>query len=125
MTALDTLKMYASGPKATEVKPQGGVKHDTGKAPVSLIPRSAIQAEAEVLAFGARKYAAHNWRGGMKWSRLIDATLRHVMAFNDGEDVDPESGLSHLAHARTNLGFLIEYLQSHPELDDRYKREEA
>src|SRR5437899_3061811 len=71
-------------------------KFDTGKSPVSLIPRDAQLAEADVLAFGAKKYAAHNWRKGMAWSRLGDAAMRHLLAWLDGEDVDPETGLSHL-----------------------------
>jgi len=43
------------------------------------------------------------------------------MAFNDGEDKDPESGLSHLAHSLCCLMFLLEFEKTHPELDDRYK----
>jgi hypothetical protein len=96
-----------------------GTKYDSGKAPLSLIPPEALVAEAEVLAFGARKYAAHNWRGGFEWSRLIDAALRHITAF--GEDKDPESGLSHLAHARCCLGFLIAHEVNGLGHDNRYK----
>lgn len=100
------------------------VKFDTGKAPLGLIPRSALTAEAQVLAFGAKKYAKHNWRGGMDWSRMVDAALRHITAWNDGEDVDPETGISHLAHARCCLGFLIEYAEKGLGTDDRYKTQE-
>jgi Domain of unknown function (DUF5664) len=100
----------------------GGVKADTGKPPVSLISRSAVLAEARVLDFGAKKYAAHNWRKGMKWSRLVDAMLRHALAYADGEDLDPETGLSHLAHLRCCAGFLIEYAERGLGEDDRYKR---
>lgn len=96
------------------------LKFDAGKPPISLIPRSALVEEAQVLAFGAQKYDRHVWRDGMQWSRLIDACLRHLTAFNEGEDIDQESGLSHLAHARCSLGFLIEYSKTHKELDDRY-----
>ena len=103
----------------------GGVKADTGKPPVSLIPRSAALAEAEVLDFGAKKYAAHNWRKGMKWSRLVDAMLRHALAYADGEDLDPETGLSHLAHLRCCAGFLIEYAERGLGEDDRFKAEVA
>jgi hypothetical protein len=98
----------------------GAVKADTGKVPMSLLPRSALTAEAAVLAFGAKKYAAHNWRKGMVWSRLLDAALRHLTAFADGEDVDPETGLSHLAHLRCCAGFLIEYQEKGLGQDDRH-----
>lgn len=99
----------------------GGRKDDDGKPPISLIPRSAVLAEAEVLAYGAKKYNAHNWRKGMRWSRPGDAALRHLLAWLDGEDVDQESGLPHLAHVRANAGFLLDYAQTGAGEDDRYK----
>ena len=95
-------------------------KNDTGKPPVGLIPRSALLEEARVLEFGAKKYGLHNWRKGMDRSRLTDAALRHLLAYIDGEDNDPETGISHLAHARCSLGFLIEYQQKKLGKDDRY-----
>lgn len=97
-----------------------GVKHDAGKPPLSWIPVSALEAEARVLAFGGNKYGRNNWRKGLSWTRVLDAGLRHIFAFLEGEDVDPETGLSHLAHARCNLAFVIEYTKTHPELDDRH-----
>ncbi len=97
-----------------------GLKYDTGKAPLSLIPHEAQLAEAKVLAFGANKYECHNWRGGFAWSRLLDATLRHLLAFQSGEDNDPESGLSHIAHARCCTGFLLAHIESELGDDDRY-----
>jgi hypothetical protein len=97
-----------------------GQKLDHGKAPISLINRRAIEEEAQVMAFGARKYAAHNWRKGIAASRLLDAALRHIFAYADGEDNDPETGLSHLAHARCCLAFQIDLQHTHPELDDRH-----
>lgn len=112
------LKAEAPVPVADEAG--GALKADTGKVPMSLLPRSALVAEAEVLAFGAKKYAAHNWRKGMVWSRLADAALRHLTAWIDGEDTDPETGLSHLAHLRCCAGFLIEYQQKGLGHDDRH-----
>lgn len=100
----------------------GGRKNDIGKSPLSLISRRANEVEGQVLAFGAKKYDPWNWAEGMKWSRVLNAALRHLYAFADREDVDPESGLSHLAHARCCVGFLLDYEVSHPELDDRRPR---
>lgn len=97
-----------------------GKKYDTGKPRMGLISDYALFQEARVMEFGARKYADNNWRGGLKWSRLVDAALRHIHSFNCGEDLDPETGLHHLAHARCCLAFLLEFTQTHPELDDRY-----
>jgi hypothetical protein len=75
---------------------------------------------ARVLTFGAKKYAAHNWRKGIVYSRLFDALQRHLWAWWSGEEIDPESGESHLDHAACCLMFLRE-LSLRPELDDRYK----
>ena len=96
-------------------------KFDQKKAPVTMIPRSAIEQEALVLKFGAEKYGRDNWKQGMDYTRLLDAAMRHIIQFTDGEDLDPESGLSHLAHARCSLGFLIEYIEKGLGKDDRYK----
>lgn len=98
------------------------LKFDADKLPLNLLSTEAMNQTAAVLAFGAQKYAAHNWRKGFVWSRPLAAAMRHLTAFNDGEDKDPESGLSHLAHAACCIMFLLEFEKTHPELDDRYKQ---
>lgn len=80
---------------------------------------------AAVLGFGAEKYAADNWRKGMEWRRLYGAALRHLMAWERGEDLDPESGLPHLAHAGCCILFLLSYQLVGGGTDDRVKRVEA
>lgn len=64
-----------------------------------------------------------NWAKGFTWSRLIGAALRHLFAFARGEDRDPESGLSHLAHAGCCILFLITHERCKLGTDDRYKME--
>jgi len=102
-----------------------GTKNDSDKPPLGLIDRVALEEIAKVMAFGERKYARFNWRGGFKYSRLYDAALRHIEAFIDGEDLDEESGLSHIAHAQCCLIFLQRMIKDKPELDDRYKEQEV
>lgn len=97
-----------------------GKKFDAGKLPLHLIPRELFDGVAEVLAYGAKKYDAHNWRGGIAWSRVYSAVLRHLVKWNGGEDCDSESGINHLCHAACGLAFLLTYLRTHPALDDRY-----
>lgn len=97
------------------------VKFDQDKLPLNLLSTEALNQIARVLKFGANKYAEHNWRAGFEWSRPLAAAMRHITAFNDGEDCDPESGLSHLAHAGCCIMFLLEFQKTHPELDNRYK----
>lgn len=99
----------------------GGVKHDSNKSRVDLISPIALEDLGMVLKHGAAKYGEHNWREGLAWSRLIGAALRHLLAFMRGEDLDPESGLSHVSHAMCNLMMLSEFGRTRKELDDRYR----
>jgi hypothetical protein len=104
-----------------EMPTGSALKFDDGKLPFHLLSTEAMNQTAAVLAFGAEKYAEHNWRKGFVWSRPLSAAMRHITAFNAGEDKDPESGLSHLAHAACCIMFLLEFEKTHKELDDRYK----
>lgn len=98
------------------------MKTEEGKPPLGLIPREFLESTSLALDFGNKtKYSRHSWRKGMEWQRLIDAALRHVTAFNDGEDTDPDSGLSHLAHASCCIAFLITYQAKGMGTDDRYQ----
>ncbi len=108
----------------TNNKQQGGVKLDQGKAPMSLLDREALEQIAQVLAYGAKKYSTHNWRKGISYSRLTDAALRHLYAFNDGQDLDPESQLPHLAHAGCCIMFLLWMVTHRFDLDDRHHTEQ-
>ena len=111
-------------PMTTEAPPAaagGGVKHDNGKSPITLIPSIAIAGEADVFAFGAKKYGKWNFKKGMDHSRVLDAALRHILAIADGEDFDPESRLPHWAHARCGLAMYAYYVTNGVGTDDRYK----
>lgn len=99
-----------------------GRKDDAGKPPMSLLDRTALSQIAKVLAFGAKKYGMHNWRGGLEIHRLLDAALRHIYAFADGENNDSESGLSHLAHAQCMLMMAQWMHRNRPDVDDRYQK---
>jgi len=100
-----------------------GKKNDEGKPELGLVPKSLIWAVGTIMTFGARVYGTHNWRGGLAWSRPYNALLRHLTAWWSGENLDLESGKSHLWHAATELAFLIEYEESKTGQDDRYKAE--
>lgn len=106
--------------KRMSPEPGVGVKHDQDKPDMSLFSPIALTELAKVLSFGKLKYAAHNWRGGISTSRLLAATLRHTLAYLGGQDKDPETGLSHMAHAMCCCMFLLELAITHPQLDDRY-----
>lgn len=84
-----------------------GRKDDAGKAPMGLLPGDALREVARVLGHGAEKYTPNGWRSVRPGSRYLDAALRHLSAYADGEDTDPESGLSHLAHAGCCVLFML------------------
>lgn len=108
-------------PDDAEIPQLGGKKLDDGKAPLALLPGASLVEIAKVLEYGSRKYSSWNWKGGFKWSRLASASLRHLFAWIGGEDKDPETGISHLAHAACNLLFLIDFEVNGLGEDDRYK----
>lgn len=100
-----------------------GKKHDKGKPPLNLLPGHSLLAISRVMAHGAKKYDEHNWRGGITYSRLMGAILRHALAFNEGEDLDWETGESHIAHLATEALFLLEFIEtSQTHLDNRWRR---
>jgi hypothetical protein len=80
-----------------------------------------MEAIAEVLTFGAAKYDDNNWCRGARWGRYYSALLRHLFAWWRGEDLDRETGLSHLAHAGCCLVFLMEYQRNGWGSDDRFR----
>jgi hypothetical protein len=82
-------------------------KHDQEKTRMELIPADALIALAEVLTFGAKKYSSWNWAQGFDWTRLYGAAQRHLNDWQRGIDKDPETGLSHLAHALCCVVFLV------------------
>ena len=102
-----------------------GTKHDSEKNRLDLIPPAATEGIGLVLTFGAAKYDAYNWTKGIKYSRIIGAIKRHLLAIEKGEDVDPESGLLHADHIACNAAFLQTYQRydKYKEFDDRHKYE--
>ena len=97
-----------------------GKKFDSNKPRMDLLPPKAILETAKVLSFGAQKYDPENWRllDNLQ-SRYTAGALRHIFAHMDGEKLDPETGLSHMAHALCCLLFKLEI-----ELEDGESKEE-
>lgn len=101
-----------------------GVKHDQEKPDMSLLSSIGLFKVAQVMTHGKKKYSANNWRQGLAYTRLLAASLRHIFQYLGGESKDPETGISHLAHAVCGLLMILEFEDTKPELDDRYKFEE-
>ena len=87
----------------------------------ALDPR-ALRILSEVAGFGGIKYERYNFAKGYKWSLSFDAMQRHLLAFWDGENNDPESGHPHLAHAAWHCLALLTFMERNKGTDDRFPR---
>jgi hypothetical protein len=114
LTQLERRSQYATGE---------GQKFDSDKLRYELLPPELLEEVARVLTFGAHKYSARNWELGMAWSRPFGALMRHMWAWWRGEEKDPETGYSHLAHAACCIAFLVSYEARNTGTDDRPKGE--
>jgi len=103
----------------SEDKIKEGVKFDDEKRRYDLVPADSLRQLVDIYTFGAKKYEDNNWRKGLKWGRIYGAIQRHLNAFWEGEEVDSESGLTHLAHAAWGCFTLLNYCDTKRELDDR------
>ncbi len=100
-----------------------GQKFDQDKIRLDLIPREMLEGLGRPLTYGVQKYASNNWRGGIEYSRVSGAALRHLSAWMSGEDIDADSGQKHIEQAFVNLGFLVTFVnEGRNELDDRFKK---
>lgn len=100
-------------------------RYNEGKARWDLIPMYALDEIAKVYEYGTKKYDDHNWRKGLEWNKGCAASLlRHLSAWQDGEDYDPESGLPHDVHIAWNAITLVAIRLKNEGTDDRYRADE-
>ena len=101
-----------------------GIKYDSAKPRMNLLPPKAIIEVSKVLTFGAEKYDAENWRKlDDLQNRYTAGALRHIFAHMDGEQLDPETNLSHLAHALCCLLFKLEIELENAKIEEEKPRE--
>ena len=112
-------------PWAGEVRTTSSTGGEKGVKPArfDLLPVGPLTTVAKLYGKGAEKYEDHNWRRGYEWSKSYAALMRHATQFWGGEDVDPDTGLPHMASVVFHALALIEYTEHHPDFDDRHKRD--
>lgn len=101
--------------KAEAPVEERSLRYNSGKADYSLIPMASMQEAARVLEYGATKYAVDNWKKPTNWRVSYACLMRHMSAWQDGEDLDPESQRNHLGHAMCNILQMLHMLENHPE----------
>ena len=97
------------------------VKDGIEKPRLSLIPQHAVVEVAKVFGYGANKYDAYNFSKGAYKTTYTDAAQRHINRYLLNEDIDPESGLSHLAHGICCLMMLLDNDLIETSIEDRNK----
>ena len=79
-----------------------------------------VEETAQVLGYGAKKYAHWNWATGMPWSVPLACAARHIRAmWGQPTAIDADSGRLHAGHVGANLLMLMQFLHSYKEGDDR------
>lgn len=92
------------------------------KPRLSLVPPSGFVYAALAMANGADKYGAYNWRDKKVQAMIyLEACMRHVLSYQDGEENAKDSGVSHLAHALACLLIIIDAKETGNLIDNRPK----
>lgn len=108
--------MKSADTKATNPKDIVG----TLKAPMSTVSGPVMAEVGVAMLEGACKYGRHNFRAvGVRASVYYDATMRHLFSWWEGEDLDPDSGMSHVTKAITSLMVLRDAMIQSKVTDDR------
>lgn len=116
-TPMDDIDALTFGP-LKPTNPKDAVGSD--KLPLHLWPETATLLGSLGLLDGMLKYGRANWRyAGVRASIYVDACRRHLTAWFEGEDLDPDSGLPHLAHALACLAILVDAEATGTMTDDR------
>jgi len=79
------------------------LKADQGKLRYDLIPITSLEGMAQIFTYGANKYNDFNWYQSIRPMRYYAAAMRHIMSLQQGQKLDPESGLKHIDHAIVSL----------------------
>jgi len=105
-----------------ETKTTTNPKDLFGQLKVSLtkVPAVAWLHAARAMMNGAEKYGPYNWREKeVITSIYVDAALRHILSWWEGEGIDPDSGVHHLGHAIACLAILLDAYEHGCLINDR------
>ncbi len=105
-----------SNTKQSNPKDSLGIK----KVPLHAVPTKPLLELGLAMMEGGRKYGSHNYRKiGVKMSTYYDASMRHLMAWWEGEDIDPDSGIHHVIKAIASLFVVRDSMHMGNCVDDR------
>lgn len=103
----DALRQARSRLRSDDTNPKD--LHGAAKPAIGLIPPAALIYMAKAMQHGADKYGSFNWREKAVRSTIyIDAAMRHLLRYLDGEDIDTDSGVPHIAHVAACMAVLMD-----------------
>lgn len=90
------------------------------KPPLSLVPPALLIHAAQAMKNGASKYGPYNFRKTKVQAMIyVDAALRHILSWQDGEETAQDSGVHHLGHAAACLAILLDCQENNGLIDNR------
>lgn len=113
---IERIQRPSDDSKPTNPKDVVGIR----KAPMSTIPANVLAEMGVAMLEGASKYGRHNYRvAGVRASVYYDAAMRHLIAWWEGEDIDPDSGMSHITKLLACMAVLRDAMHQGMWSDDR------
>lgn len=80
-------------------------RHNKGKIQWTQTSFAALEPMIRILEHGEKEYGRSNWKKGFDRNKLLDCLLRHVHSLSDGEEIDPTTGINHIAAVLANAMF--------------------
>lgn len=122
VTLRDKVAEYSTDYTISDIGTVKASKNDSDKIDLSLIPAIALKEEAKAFMVGEKKYGRYNYTKGHKASQLVAAAMRHLTAWNEGEECDPIDGQHHLGSVRACCAMIIRQMELGTLTDDRFKK---
>lgn len=120
----DVKRLFESPLAKTETINSGfAAKNDQAKPDLSLLPQILLIEIAKAFMVGEKKYGRYNYTKGHQASQLVAAALRHMTAWNDGEEHDPADGQHHLGAVGACIGMILRQQQLGTLKDNRFGKE--
>jgi len=86
-------------------KQNKGLRYNEGKPKWGLVHFKSLEPMVRVLEYGAKKYSPDNWKKGLDKKEILESMMRHIAALMDGEEIDPETGITHMGNIQCNAMF--------------------
>jgi hypothetical protein len=101
------------------IQEESAAKNDKEKIDLSLIPYISNIEHAKAFMVGQKKYGRYNYCKGHNASQLVAAAQRHLNAWFNGEELDPD-GQHHLGSVMACCSMILRQVELGTLKDDRF-----